>query len=170
MFRLNNLLLFFFIFFLNAQQLSANDKIAFINLEKILSSSYLGKSLLKEIQNQNNENNNELKKNEIELKNDQDQLNKIKNIISEDEYKNKLNLLEQKINNFRNKKNQMVEEIEQKRNLELENFFSKINPIIQEYMNKNSIDILFDQKNVFIGKSSSDITDLLIEEINKKFN
>lgn len=170
MFRLNNLLLFFFIFFLNAQQLSANDKIAFINLEKILSSSYLGKSLLKEIQNQNNENINELKKNEIELKNDQDQLNKIKNIISEDEYKNKLNLLEQKINNFRNKKNQMVEEIEQKRNLELENFFSKINPIIQEYMNKNSIDILFDQKNVFIGKSSSDITDLLIEEINKKFN
>ena len=170
MFRLNNLLLFFFIFFLNAQQLSANDKIAFINLEKILSSSYLGKSLLKEIQNQNNENINELKKNEIELKNDQDQLNKIKNIISEDEYKNKLNLLEQKINNFRNKKNQMVEEIEQQRNLELENFFSKINPIIQDYMNKNSIDILFDQKNVFIGKSSSDITDLLIEEINKKFN
>ena len=37
-------------------------------------------------------------------------------------------------------------------------------------MNKNSIDILFDQKNVFIGKSSSDITDLLIKEINKKFN
>ncbi len=170
MFRLNNLLLFFFIFFLNAQQLSANEKIAFINLEKILSSSNLGKSLLKEIQNQNNENINELKKNEIELKNDQDQLNKIKNIISEDEYKNKLNLLEQKINNFRNKKNQMVEEIEQQRNLELENFFSKINPIIQDYMNKNSIDILFDQKNVFIGKSSSDITDLLIKEINKKFN
>ena len=127
-------------------------------------------NLVKEIQNQNNENIDELKKNEIELKNDQDQLNKIKNIISEDEYKNKLNLLEQKINNFRNKKNQMVEEIEQKRNLELENFFSKINPIIQDYMNKNSIDILFDQKNVFIGKSSSDITDLLIKEINKKFN
>tara|TARA_B100001939_G_scaffold335178_1_gene336940 strand:- start:736 stop:1248 length:513 start_codon:yes stop_codon:yes gene_type:complete len=170
MFRLNNLLLFFFIFFLNTQQLSANEKIAFINLEKILSTSNLGKSLLREIQNQNNENIDELKKNEIELKNDQDQLNKIKNIISEDEYKNKLNLLEQKINNFRNKKNQMVEEIEQKRNLELENFFSKINPIIQDYMNKNSIDILFDQKNVFIGKSSSDITDLLIKEINKKFN
>lgn len=170
MFRLNNLLLFFFIFFLNTQQLCANEKIAFINLEKILSTSNLGKSLLREIQNQNNENIDELKKNEIELKNDQDQLNKIKNIISEDEYKNKLNLLEQKINNFRNKKNQMVEEIEQKRNLELENFFSKINPIIQDYMNKNSIDILFDQKNVFIGKSSSDITDLLIKEINKKFN
>ena len=126
--------------------------------------------MLKEIQNQNNENINELKKNETDLKNDQDQLNKIKNIISEDDYKNKLNLLEQKINNYRNKKNKMVEEIEQQRNLKLENFFSKINPIIQDYMNKNSIDILFDQKNVFIGKSSSDITDILIEEINKKFN
>ena len=124
MFRLNNLLLFFFIFFLNKKQLSANEKIAFINLEKILSTSNLGKSLLREIQNQNNENIDELKKNEIELKNDQDQLNKIKNIISEDEYKNKLNLLEQKLI-ILEIKNQMVEEIEQKRNLELENFFLK---------------------------------------------
>ena len=37
-------------------------------------------------------------------------------------------------------------------------------------MTKNSIDIVLDQKNVFIGKSTSDITDELLIEINLKFN
>jgi len=106
----------------------------------------------------------------FDLKKDENELSKIKNIITEEEYENKLNLLKEKITNYRNKKSQMVKIIEEQRNLKLENFFSKINPLIQDYMNKNSINILLDQKNVFIGKSSSDITDVLIEEINKKFN
>ena len=37
-------------------------------------------------------------------------------------------------------------------------------------MDKNSIDILLERKNVFIGKTDSDITDIMIKEINKKFN
>tara|TARA_Y100000591_G_scaffold322148_1_gene338099 strand:- start:289 stop:411 length:123 start_codon:yes stop_codon:yes gene_type:complete len=35
-------------------------------------------------------------------------------------------------------------------------------------MNKNSIDILLDRKNVFMGKKNSDITETIIKEINKK--
>ncbi len=34
-------------------------------------------------------------------------------------------------------------------------------------MNENSINMLLEQKNVFIGKTSSDITDKIIVEINK---
>ena len=36
-------------------------------------------------------------------------------------------------------------------------------------MDSNSIDILLERKNVFIGKTDSDITDVIIDEINKKF-
>ena len=36
-------------------------------------------------------------------------------------------------------------------------------------MDTNSIDILLDRKNVFIGKNKSDITDKIINEINNKF-
>ena len=45
----------------------------------------------------------------------------------------------------------------------------KINPIIQNYMDTNSIDILLERKNVFIGKNKSDITDIIINEIDNKF-
>ena len=64
----------------------------------------------------------------------------------------------------------MVKNFENKRNQSLSNFFNKINPIIQSYMDENSIDILLERKNVFIGKTDSDITEIIINEVNKKFN
>ena len=33
-------------------------------------------------------------------------------------------------------------------------------------MNENSIDILLERKNVFIGKNDSDITNIIIKQIN----
>ena len=170
MIRFNRLIAIIFVFVLNIEYSNARDNIVFINLDILIQETNLGKSFLNEIKSQNNKNISELKKIEAELKNDEEQLNKIKNIISKEEYENKLNSLKEKINKFRNKKNEMVKNIQQNRDLDLEIFFSKFNPIIIDYMTKNSIDIVLDQKNVFIGKSTSDITDELLIEINLKFN
>ena len=52
----------------------------------------------------------------------------------------------------------------------MKDFFDQINPIIQNYMNEFSIDILLDRKNVFMGNSSSDITKKIIDRINNKIN
>ena len=52
---------------------------------------------------------------------------------------------------------------------ELKNFFEKINPVLQSYLNEKKIDILLEKKNVFIGRSSHDITDELLEIIDNKF-
>ena len=61
------------------------------------------------------------------------------------------------VSNFNNEKNQKIK-----------NLFNKMNPIIQNYMDQNSIDILLDRKNVYIGNIGSDITKKVIDEINKK--
>ena len=55
-----------------------------------------------------------------------------------------------------------------KKTSELEFFFKKINPIIQAFMNENSVDILMDKKNIFIGKSTHDITNNILSIINEK--
>ena len=75
-----------------------------------------------------------------------------------------------KIKKYRNSKDLMVQDYEKKRKEILNNFFLQINPIIQNYMQENSIDILLEKKNVFIGKNNSDITDIIIEQINKNLN
>ena len=48
----------------------------------------------------------------------------------------------------------------------LANFLKKINPIIQDYMKKNSIEIVLDEKQIFIGLNSNDITNDIITLIN----
>tara|TARA_B100000242_G_scaffold277929_1_gene235095 strand:- start:35 stop:217 length:183 start_codon:yes stop_codon:yes gene_type:complete len=54
------------------------------------------------------------------------------------------------------------------KNKELENFLKLINPIVQEYMSKNSIDIIIHKKNIFMAKSENDITKDILEIVNIK--
>ena len=63
----------------------------------------------------------------------------------------------------------MVLDFEKKKNENMNNLFLIFNPIIQDYMKKNSIDILLESKNVFIGKNNLDITNDIIKEVNVKF-
>ena len=58
-----------------------------------------------------------------------------------------------------------IEELKKKRNENIVNFLSLINPIIEKYMSDNSIYMLIDKKNVFIASKEYDITNNLIELI-----
>ena len=53
------------------------------------------------------------------------------------------------------------------RKVSLFNAVNLVNPIIEKIMEKNSIGILIEKKNIFIAKSNYDITEIVIEEINK---
>ena len=44
----------------------------------------------------------------------------------------------------------------------------EINPIITEYVKQNSIQMLIDKKNILIGKKEYDITNVILDLINKK--
>ena len=164
---------FFLLIFIisNLNNATSSEGFAFINLDTVLKNSDYGKTNLKKIKDINDQNILLLKKKEDELKKDEDNLNNKKNILSDEEFQKELNILRNKIADYRNVKDKMVKDFEKKRSEILNNFFSNVNPIIQEYMNNNSIEILFEQKNVFIGKNSSDITNIVIEKINRvKFN
>ena len=154
-------------FFLSINLSHSKEKLAFINLDKILNTSNPGKVVLNDIKMINEKNVAELKKMENELKKNENDLNNKKNIISNEEFQNELTLLREKIKKYNNLKDKMVTSFEEQRLKKLNNFFITINPIIQKYMNDNSINMLLEQKNVFIGKTSSDITDKIIVEINK---
>ncbi len=161
-------ILLIIIFFFKFNLVNSSEKIAFINLDNVLNNSSYGKLLLNDIKKLNDKNIEKLKKNETILKKKEDDLNKKKNIISEEDFNKELNALKEKIKLYKKEKDKMVSEIDTKRINNLNNFFSKINPIIQEYMDNNSINLLFEQKNVFIGKNSFDITEDIIKEINNK--
>ena len=64
----------------------------------------------------------------------------------------------------------MVNDFSKIKNDEVNNFFKRINPIIQDYMNKKSINILLERKNVFMGKMTSEITNDIILLVNENLN
>ena len=158
------------IFLININLAFCNEKISFVNLDLLIKKTTIGKAILKDIEEINKKNILKLKNEENEIISIENEIKKKQNIISKEEFDKEVVRLKQNIKNFKNLKNKLVSEIESKKNNELKDFFAKINPIIQNYMDEHSIDVLLERKNVFMSKNSSDITEELVIEINKKLN
>tara|TARA_B100000073_G_scaffold296582_1_gene261332 strand:+ start:117 stop:626 length:510 start_codon:yes stop_codon:yes gene_type:complete len=169
MLKIKSVIILFFLI-ISTTFANSNDKVSFIDIDFILKNSNLGKSILNEIENLNNKNIDELQNKEKELKKIEEEIKSKKNILSEQEFKKEVDLLKEKIKKYRIYKDKLVKDFEQNKNKKLNLFFKEVNPIIQKFMDKNSIDILLDRKNVFIGKKNSDITNQIIQELNKNSN
>ena len=169
MLKIKSVIIFFFLI-ISTTFANSNDKVSFIDIDFILKNSNLGESILNEIENLNNKNIDELQNKEKELKKIEDDIKSKKKILSEEEFKKEVDLLKERIKKYRIYKDELVKDFEQNKNKKINLFFKEVNPIIQKFMDKNSIDILLDRKNVFIGKKNSDITNQIIQELNKNSN
>lgn len=161
-------LIFIFIFLLISTFVNADQKLKYANIELIIQETNAGKAMLKRINQIDQANFDKLKSFEEELKNLENEIKIKKNIISEQELEREVSKLKAKIADFNEEKNSMVKNLKKVKNKELKIFFDKINPIVKNYMNDNSIEILFNSKDVFIGSKKSDLTEKLIKEINNK--
>ena len=169
MFKIKSIIIIFFLI-IGTTLANSNDKVSFIDIDFILKKSNLGKSILNEIENLNKRNIDELKNKEKELKKMEEEIKNKKKILSEEEFKKEVDQLSERIKKYRIYKDELVKDFNQNKKKKLNLFFKEVNPIIQNFMDKNSIDILLDRKNVFIGKKNSDITNQIIQELNKNSN
>ena len=158
---------FIILFFLTQSSL-AELKLKFVNIDLLIKETKIGKKMLEKINTLDQSNIEKLNLFENELKDLENKIQLKKNIISDDEFKKEIKLLNSKIKNYNNEKNLMVENLNNTKKEELKIFFEKINPIIQNYMTNNSIEMIFNSKNIFMGSKNSDLTKFLIEEINSK--
>jgi outer membrane protein len=79
----------------------SNDKVSFINLDLLIQQTNIGKLILKDIEQINKKNIENLKIKESELKSIEDDIKKKKNIISKDEFENEVIRLRQNIKKFK---------------------------------------------------------------------
>ena len=167
---IRNFFLFLLVFILNFSSTNAisKDNIALINVDYILNNSNFGKSVVNELKEFKELNESKIRKLEKDIKVKDEEVNKLKNIISKEELSTKINQLKKDIKKFEISKKKYFEEMEQLKQSKLQFFFEKINPILQEYMEKNSIAIIFDKKNVFMAKSDYDISRQITDLINSE--
>jgi len=164
---LKNFFLVFIIFFSSVLLASSNDKIVYLDINYILNNSIPGKSILSQLDTLNKNNIAELKKDELQIIEDEKALTKKKNIISEEEFKNEILKIEKKIKIFKDKKENLVQKFNKKRQDQISKFLNLINPLLEDFMKDNSVGLILDKKNIFISKSNYDITMKILEIVNE---
>ncbi len=159
--------IFFLLLFTFSNEVYAQT--AFLDLDSIFQKSTLGKQVSDNLEKLKSENLKLLKKKESAFLKEENELKKIKNLISEEEFKKKFSELSNKFKEYKLEKDKIESDFNKTKNDELKFFFEQINPIIQEYMSNKNINLLLEKKNIFIGKSENDITSDILNAVNNKF-
>lgn len=164
--RRSYLRFFIIIFFiLIITPLKSEEKVTFLNLDAVLNNSKIGMNIVKKLNDLKNLNLKQINdKKEIIKKKEKDLINK-KNILSKEEFETSLIALQKEVGNFNNEKNKKEIDYETIKKKELDNFTKKITPLIEDYIIKNSISLVVNQNNIFIGKKKYDITNDIINLI-----
>jgi outer membrane protein len=162
-----NYFIIIILLFFTTNLVSAEQKIVYIDLDKILSNSIAGNQLIKQIKSLTKKKLDNVKVLGKGLQSDEKKLLAQKNILSPEEMKKKVLLLRKKIDDFKNNRAKTINDLKKIKIDNTNKLLNLINPYIAEYADKNSISMILNQKNIIIGRNELDITQEIIIVIDK---
>ena len=147
---------------------SAEQKVAYVDMKYILNNSKAGKGaqdfLKKSLQNSQKK----FSDTEKNLKKEESDLLGKKTVLSKDEYKKKSEELRKKVIKYQSERRQIFETITQQRADARKDLLTKLDPILKTYIKENNISLIVDKKAIVIGNVDFDITNTIIEKLNKE--
>ena len=164
--KLISSILVIFLLFIN--QAFSEPKIVFIDMDKVISTSKSGSSILKQLTNLNKKNLKFLKDEEKKFKEKETKLISQKNIISENDFKNKVNELKSEIKSYNQNRNKMLADFNKLKIDNTNNLLKLINPILVKFSNDKEIAIILQKKDLVVAKTQLDITDEVIKIVNSE--
>jgi outer membrane protein len=164
----NRLILIITIFFSFTNASISKENIGFVNVDYLIQNSNIGKKLLANINDKDKKNLDNLKKKNQILQDLESSIKKKKNVISDEAYNKEVIDFKKKFQEFSKEKNKIVQEFNIFKKKEIKNIFKKINPIINDYMEENSVNLLFDSKNIFMGAKKLNLTEDILKKINNE--
>ena len=158
------------IFFLFFGISSANENIRFVDINYIVNNSTSGKKLNQVIESKNKKIISELNNLGKKLKEKKDKIVKQKNILKKDELEKLVKNYEIEVKKF--------EEIRKKKRDSFNNFsinskkkiIDLLNPLITNYLQKESIQLLLQKDKIIFGDDKLDITKEILKIFNEKHN
>jgi len=164
----NRLILIITIFFSFTNASISKENIGFVNVDYLIQNSNIGKKSLANINDKDKKNLDNLKKKNKILQDLESSIKKKKNVISDEAYNKEVIDFKKKFQEFSKEKNKIVQEFNIFKKKEIKNIFKKINPIINDYMEENSVNLLFDSKNIFMGAKKLNLTEDILKKINNE--
>ena len=157
---------FLIIFLFSTNIVFSEQKIAFIDMDKVISTSNAGSSILKQLTDLNNKNLQFLKNEEKKFKKKETKLISQKNIISEADFQNKVNELKSEIKNYNQNRDKMINEFNKLKVDNTNNLLKLINPILLKFSDDKEISIVLQKKDLVVAKTELDITEDIIKIVN----
>jgi len=161
---------FIFLFFICIYSSNLNAEIFYIDIDKIINQTNVGKYINQEFQNEKIKINTENLKIKDELKKREESLIAQKNIINENEFNNKLNLFRKDVNDFNQLSQKSNRDLQNKLMKNKANFLKLIEPILLDYVASNNITYLLQKKYIIVGHNDLNKTTDIIELVDKKIN
>ena len=159
---------FILIFYISFTSFSISaEKTVFLDIDFVLNNSNYGKSIYSKLDELNKKNFDNLVKMEKELEQKKKSIDVSKNISTKENLDQQISLFNQDVKNFRSEKSKILKNFELKKKKEIDNFLVKVNPIVQDYMKANSISIVLPKNQIFMGNVEMDITNDIMELVNK---
>tara|TARA_B110000037_G_scaffold183597_1_gene211915 strand:+ start:2272 stop:2790 length:519 start_codon:yes stop_codon:yes gene_type:complete len=165
-------LIIFFIYIFQFNFAIANTTIAYIDMDKIISTSKPGSYIVSQLKEINSNNSKIFESNVKKLKEKETKLISQKNILSDVDYQKNINNLKLDIQNYNFEREKINNDFNMLKIDSTKELLKLINPILVNYSNEKSISLILNKKNLVIGKTEFDITDEIIKIINneiKKF-
>jgi len=88
-------------------------------------------------------------------------------VISQEEYQKKVDDLRNKVSKLQSDRNTSLNNVAKTRAEARTKLLSALNPILEEYMEKNNVNLILDKSSILVSKKELDITDQSIEVLNK---
>tara|TARA_B100000886_G_scaffold338602_1_gene301836 strand:- start:1157 stop:1675 length:519 start_codon:yes stop_codon:yes gene_type:complete len=156
------------IFFLVSVPSYSSEKVVYLDVEKIMQNSVAGKSIISQLKSKRESSISKFKKKEKDIIEKEKKLISQKNVLSKEEFGKKIKDLRDDISNYQKDRNKAFNEITQSRIKASTELIKKLNPILEDYLKKNSIKMVVQKKHIVIGKKEDDITKDILELVNQK--
>ena len=157
-----------FIFVISLNSVNAEQKIVFVDMDRVVSTSSSGLSIINQLKDLSDKNLTLLNKQKKSFKEKEKKLFSQKNIISETEFANEANQLKKKINELNQNRNKIITDFNKLKIESTNKLLKMINPILIKFSEDNSISFILQKKDLVIGKSELDITDEILKIVNKE--
>ena len=147
---------------------SAEQKVAYLDMKFILNKSNAGKGAQDFLQKSFKENQKTFLDEENALKKEESDLLAQKTILTKEEYQKKSDNLRKKVIDYQSQRRTSLEKITTQRAEARQKLLKKLDPIMKTYIEENDISLIIDRKNVLMGNTNLDITNTIVEKLNKE--
>ena len=145
-----------------------NAKIVYINLDKVMRDSLVGKSLNEYIEKEQKKIKENFQIKEKEIKDKETKIISQKNILKKEEIQIKIEKLRQEVKTYNEEKKKILKDLQKKKIDQTQQIINNLNPILADYMEKNSISLIIRKKDIIIGRNNLNITSNIISLLDKK--